>query len=125
MRNRRYYLEQMGEASATSSDEHRVVEAWHVAALDLHLNVRAPFALPDADGTPIRFIALIEHFGSRLGTVVCAFTEWQSVRRLAEGHGYFASGINLTQYRVYDRGLFVETLRDWSWRGVGPAPDWY
>jgi len=108
-----------------TSEQIHVADAWRKAATDLGLQVQAPFELSDVDGSSVQFIAMVKGFGSPRGAVVCSFTDWQSTRGLIQQHGYFASGLNLARYAQYERSLFVQTLRDWEWKGEAPAPDWY
>lgn len=108
-----------------TSEEATVAEAWRKAANDLQIVVKAPFKLVDVDGSELTLIAVVEGFGNRQGTVVCAFDSWHSVKSLVSHEGFVASGLNLKVYSNYNRQLFAETLRDWGWQGNGAPPSWY
>ena len=107
-----------------ASEAQQVARAWHEAALDLGLSITTPFILKDVDGSNVEFIALIENFASPNGVLLCGMNDWQSVHMLARRHGYYASGINLARYARYERGFFVDTLRDWGWHGLDTSPRW-
>jgi hypothetical protein len=105
-----------------------LVAAWRAAADDLGISIQAPFSL-HLSGRIITADVLVRSFGQVNGMLVCAragvFDDvFHDVSNeiVAAGYGYSVLG---SSYESYDRDLFVETLRDWSWSGPDcDCPDW-
>jgi hypothetical protein len=110
----------------------RGVQVWLEAAADLGLSVRSPYKFVEAEHA-ILCVALVEYFGSPLGTVVADLatigdlnSEVERFSRFAIMRGLYPSVINIDAYYPYQRDLMIATLCDWGWRGTeGEAPDWY
>ena len=95
-----------------------IAESWLKAAADLDIIVVAPFLFRLKVGE-YPFIALIEGFGSSKGTLICLPDEWDDLgyAEIAEGEGYFCSGLYPESYSEYERKRFIDTLEDWGWFG--------
>ena len=104
--------------------------AWREAAMDLGIEVVAPFEIVLEDGTRETFPALIKHFGRPLGTVVeMHLTDGDRFWRLsaiAAAAGYYYSQLNPEAYGSYSRPTFIDALVDWGWADPSVAPpQWY
>ncbi|TWU22370.1 hypothetical protein Pla52o_34260 [Novipirellula galeiformis] len=103
--------------------------AWRDAAVDLGIEVVAPYSLTRPEYPRLEFPALVKRFGRPHGTVVDVFSNQIGSGQLGESllqDGYFYSLINPDVYVPYERDAFVETLVDWGWfdSQLNP-PDWY
>jgi hypothetical protein len=116
----------MSVVSCERSAESEIAEAWREAAHDLGLLITTPYVLATAGEAPVRFIALIRHFGSEAGTLITTLTaDTPAVRRVANSATYFVSLLNAESYSRYDRKKFIDTLNDWRYFGADPPPPWY
>jgi hypothetical protein len=103
----------------------RLVRAWLDAAVDLAINVTAPFLLT-VGNSEIRCVALVHDFGGPNGTLVkhgqLENRAWRLLDLVIElGYGY-----SYTDAATYERHAFIDVLNDWSWaRDPANAPDWY
>lgn len=114
--------------------EHKLIaEAWRAAALDLGIEVVAPYSVA-VDGRLQEYLALVPHFGSEHGALVAlspsdeatnADAEVRALFKAAEKANYYCSLLDAEAYQRYDRKLFIETLVDWGFYGP-PAnrPAW-
>jgi hypothetical protein len=105
----------------------KIANAWSMAARDLALDIVRPFVLVEHEKR-YEFIALIKHFGSPQGTLICLPEEWDDsgFATVAENNGFYCSGLYAQSYSRYDRQHFVETLKDWGWFGdKSNMPVWY
>ncbi len=103
----------------------KVILAWRQAADDLQINVQSPFFLTIADNKTIKYDLLIEHFGSKLGTLILS-TDDMTEFNTAEEFGYYCSALNPDSYSTYERENFIETLDDWGYYGeTANKPNWY
>lgn len=109
------------------SAEEKVLAAWREAALDLGIEMTAPYSLaPPTGEAAICYIALVHGFGAPSGTLLCSADEdFDAAFDLSETYGFYASALNPRNYGCYDRSHFIATLRDWGWRSKAPAPSWY
>ncbi len=102
-----------------------VKKAWGRAGDDLNLTITFRFILRQ-ENRPYHYIVHIENFGSPLGALICALEQWREFGPVAQKHGYFCSGLNLSIYSKYNREKFIETLNDWGWFGkTEERPEWY
>lgn len=85
-------------------------EAWRRAGKDLGIRVNAPFEFHAGDGLVFICAAHILDFGSPNGAIVLGVDN-QSIRHSL---GQQWCSVCYEDYRVYDRGLFVDTLNDWG-----------
>jgi len=109
-----------------SIDRWALAAAWRTAAEELGIRVQAPFSARSPDGGLVTYVALVEDFGSGLGTLVGTVQdETEAMRAIANENGYYLSLLSPERYDRYDRIRFVETLNDWGWYGSGAAPLWY
>jgi hypothetical protein len=104
--------------------------AWREAAMELGIEVVAPFEMAMEDGTTEPFAALVKHFGCPLGTVVESYLtggdRFQKRSAIADAAGYYYSQLNPEIYGSYSRTTFIETLVDWGWAEPNvAAPGWY
>jgi hypothetical protein len=103
----------------------KVILAWRQAADDLQIKIQSPFVLTTADNRTIKYDLLIEHFGSKLGTLILS-TDDMTEFNTAEEFGYYCSGLNPDSYSTYDRTNFIDTLDDWGYYGdKSNKPNWY
>lgn len=108
----------------------RVTLAWREAAVDLGVDVVAPFEIALQGGTSERFAVLVRHFGCPLGTLIDSEltdgdTFWKR-SAICDAAGYCYSQLNPEAYNTYDRSTFIETLVDWGWAEANTAPPrWY
>jgi hypothetical protein len=103
-------------------------EVWRLAALDLDVEVIAPFEFPGAEsGEVARCVAFVAGFGSPEGTVVVGrHASTGHVRALADARGMFLSMVDEQAFEEYDRVLFIDTLNDWGWHGgEKDPPGWF
>ncbi|MFO1491559.1 MAG: hypothetical protein U1F77_15495 [Kiritimatiellia bacterium] len=105
-----------------------VQSAWRTAANELGFAFVAPFEIEDGSES-VQFHGHVRDFGSPKGAVflVCE-TFREDVDRplsVAKIKGYFHSQISADVYRIYDRDIFLEALRDWGWFGAeADRPSW-
>lgn len=96
----------------------RMQEYWR-AARKFGVGVQAPYRGTLADGTPFESDALIEGFGSPIGTVIFSFNADPEFLRQIQAAGYSYSLMR----EPSDRTAFTEAselrevLLDWEWRG--------
>jgi len=103
----------------------KVILAWRQAADDLQIKVQSPFVLTTADNRTIKYDLLIEHFGSKLGTLILS-TDDMTEFNTAEEFGYYCSALNPDSYSTYERENFIDTLDDWGYYGdTSNKPNWY
>jgi len=107
------------------SDRYRCIEAWRAAAIDLGIEVTAPFSLRDSHGDQIEFIAHVRDFGSRRGTLIWMMPEPMPTARLSHGVFHFISAVSPAMFGEYDRERFIEAREAWGWEGRGEPPNWY
>lgn len=108
--------------------DHKLIERWRRAAVDLGVRVTAPVELGGPAGVPLRCEVFIPDFGSPSGAwVVSQRTERRlrpRLRALAEGRFLCIAGPR--QPRDYSRAALIGELEDWGWFGEpGGQPDWY
>lgn len=103
--------------------------AWCDAAVDLGIDVVAPYSLTRPEYTRLELPALVKRFGRPHGTVADVFSNTIGSGQLGESllqDDYFYSLINPDVYVAYERDAFVEALVDWGWFDSQAAPrDWY
>lgn len=112
--------EQKADRAATILGVETVQEqlrrSWVDAEDDLGIEVEL---LPDA--------VLVLGFGRPAG-MLCAIREdvdgQSELQRQADSFGAGWSALG-SSYLKYDRDLFISTLNDWGWHGVGAPPTWY
>jgi hypothetical protein len=98
--------------------------AWLLAAQDLSIRVTVDDPLlVDDTGTRYPVVAIVHDFGGRRGMAVLLAYE-APLAEIAQSQGYGYT-VLAPSYETYDRDLFVDTLNDWQWRGVGEPPPWY
>jgi len=109
-------------------DRDRVAAAWLEAADDLGVRVETGGGLSDHEGRRYDFVVVLPDFGGPGGAAVLVdrpdSVHMVRLRRLAKSHGVFLSFVR-DGYESYDRDLFIVTLNDWQWHGVGDPPAWY
>ena len=110
------------------SIELEISEAWQQAAVDLGLTVHAAEAADCGEEDRVAYAVRVDDFGSPAGTV-CRYYEAPQIElyRLhawAQRVGLFVS-LLARPYSTYKRDLFLSTLDDWGWFGVGKPPGWY
>ena len=111
-------------ADGTSHDD--LSQAWREAAVDLGIEVTAPYLLLLTGQH--QCIARLEHFGSPEGMVTIALDadDREAVRDEAASRGIYVSQVNPDLYRHYQREVFIEALDDWGWYGTEvERPAWY
>lgn len=102
-----------------------VIRAWQEAALDLNLTIHTPFTFHDEKGHSIHCAVVIEHFGSKKGTIVMSMNDVNDAT-IPKKLGVFYSQVNPEIYGVYDRENFIDTLIDWGYFGTQKnKPEWY
>lgn len=103
------------------------LEVWQEAAIDLGLDVQAPFELDLQTGARIKGRLLLKDFGAENGMIVV--TDFSLVADsvdeiVAAGYGYSTLS-ELDRADSYDRSDFIEMLQDWGWSGPKAArPAW-
>lgn len=107
------------------SDHDHLVEAWRDAAIDLGIDVTAPYELTDRAGESLEFVARVHDFGARRGTLVWMMPEPLPGARLPFGLFHFISTLHPDVYGEYERERFIRMLETWGWTGQGAPPDWY
>ena len=102
------------------------IQYWKQVAVDLGIDIVAPFELTFPDGTPMVANALVRDFGAALGMV--ADDEWATVGAHAESLialGYGFSCVSLGPSKNYRCESFFEMLADWNWSGCpSQRPSW-
>lgn len=110
---------------STMANRALVAAAWRAASEDLGIRVEIGWPLSGEDGRFHECVAFIPDFGTPAGTVVfVADDNSTEVMALARERGLLHAELH-DAYQRYDRGLFVETLDDWQWHGIGEPPGWY
>jgi hypothetical protein len=103
----------------------QAIDAFRAAGRDLGVVIVAPFEL-NLDGRNYRFLAFLPHFGGPKGVVIAEMDSDRALYGVAEKAGYYISFVNADAYSKYDRGHFVDTLRDWGFYGsVEQRPHWW
>jgi hypothetical protein len=107
-----------------SGIEHRLVEQWQRAAVELNIRVTAPIELRDTAGQPFTCEAFVHDFGSTNGAVVVSPRTGRRVRaRISEELWVSGSERRLAGY---SSSHFIDQLLDWGWFGnIGAEPAWY
>ena len=100
---------------------------WQAAALDLGLQIVAPYELALPSGVRIRVPLLVKHFGGREGMLVVTdysrIADWVDEIGLA-GYG-FSTSSEPRPDEVYDRDDCIAVLADWGWTGTdSERPRW-
>jgi len=93
-----------------------LIQAWQEAAQDLGIEIVVPFVLTLKSGEEVQADLLVKDFGP---TLLATEATEEAFHRLgdqiaAEGYGtaaYFGEEL------AYDRGHFIEILKDWGWTG--------
>lgn len=101
-----------------------LVEAWRRAERELGLTFTSPWHLVSPDQRRVTYLGLVHGFGGTRGTLV-------RVLQLGEVSGdemiddeFLVAKLG-TRHSSFDRWLFVETLRQWGWRGPPQnRPEW-
>jgi hypothetical protein len=101
-----------------------LISSWEQAAIDLKIKIQAPFKLTVGD-KEIDCYLLVEHFGSKKGTVVLSTDNMDDLDE-PEKLGFYCSALNPANYSTYERDHFIDTLNDWGFFGEKEqTPDWY
>jgi hypothetical protein len=96
--------------------------AWERAAADLGLRVITEGAnVLDPSGLARPLVAFLPDFGGGMHIFeqydpLIAGVIWE------RGQGFTELS---SDYEIYDRDTFIETLCDWGWAGEGAPPSWY
>jgi len=96
--------------------------AWNRARDELGIRVRAPYKVT-IGSVPRLFAAYLPDFGSPTGCYLYPVrtlgqaTEWRQVLAWAQGEQRYVSFIRAEEYVTFDRGRFVEALKDWGYFG--------
>lgn len=94
------------------------------AAIDLGVEVVAPYCLTGDNGSQVEFIALFPSFGTSKGTLVVHFKELAKSRE-ATAQGFNISGFHPDSYSQFDRKKFLEAFNEWGWQGESwKRPKW-
>ena len=104
------------------------VEAWLEASSDLGIEVIHPFTFQSTTGEFITIVGVyLPDFGSVKGTLLTCRFDSDEVYDLLDKDktGFHQSGLNPNSYEPYNRDVYVETLNDWGWYGLGKPPHWY
>jgi hypothetical protein len=105
--------------------ERAVAEAWLIAAHELGVRVIVPVTLRGIGTSDVETPALVHDFGGPSGMVGLVLGEPSESIASYSGTEYRVSSV-APHYRLYRRGLFVETLNDWGYFGsTASRPDWY
>jgi hypothetical protein len=104
------------------------IQAWRAAAVDLGIDVVAPFAL-SVNGRELRCFALVKGFGRSNGILLVGAEseQWkEGGDRPIFDLGYGVIHVWGETYAEYDRSSFIDALNDLGWKGdPDAAPDWY
>lgn len=92
------------------------IGAWQTAARELSIEVIAPFTFHGEHGEH-QCVAWIPHFYPKGVLVAPLDSNNKALKKDAEVAGYACSFINAEVYRRFDRGLFIDTLKDWGFYG--------
>lgn len=112
-----------------TSDMNKLTDAWETASRELAIKASMPFSF-EVDGRLHRCVAWLPDFGGKGGMVVVAicppdFERDPNLFSDAKTAGYYASAINLEEYRDFDRERYIEMLQDWGFFGPPEArPAW-
>jgi hypothetical protein len=102
------------------------IQFWKQAAIDLGIDIVAPFELTFPDGTRMVANALVKNFGAALGMV--ADDDWTTIGPHAEtliALGYGFSCVSIGPAKNYKRASTLCMLADWSWSGnPDERPNW-
>jgi len=106
----------------------RVAAAWRQAADDLGVRGETEESLSDSEGRQEGCAVVLPDFGGPGGAAVLIDdpipVRLLTLRRAASNHGLFISFVS-DEFETYDRDLFIRTLNDWQWHGMGDPPPWY
>lgn len=100
---------------------------WKRAAVDLGIDVIAPFEAQFSDGSLLKVSALVKDFGAARGMLVAA--DFQVLKpytdKIVEAGYGFSSNLG-SGPDEYDRDYMIEVLEDWGWSGgsARKRPDW-
>ncbi len=97
----------------------RLLEKWSEAARDLGLDIQFPFTLVLDCGAHIGARLLLKNFGFVNGMIIV--TDFEPIRDFADeivaaGYG-FSTLSEPSAGDLYNREVFIEILRDWTWSG--------
>ena len=107
-----------------AKDYERFIDSWKIAANDLNIRIHTQFVIKINDTQDFKCPVFIEHFGSKLGTVIFSINDRLDFKLLKES-GY-CSALNPASYSNYKRDLFIDTLNDWGFFGdQSNKPEWY
>jgi hypothetical protein len=105
--------------------ETKVVAAWKEAAADLGIQFTSPFVVTSPDGRSHEHLGLVHRFGRQEGTIIRVLHEPSEKSPHPAGDAYYFSILG-SDYRRYERQLFIDTLDDWQFFGPAPErPAWY
>jgi hypothetical protein len=103
----------------------RFIDSWKVAANDLNIKIHTQFVIKLSGTQEFKCPVFIEHFGSKLGTVIFSINDRFDFKTLKESE-YYYSALNPSSYSTYNRELFIDTLNDWGFFGdQSDKPEWY
>ncbi|MCW4439924.1 hypothetical protein [Vibrio splendidus] len=103
----------------------RPQQAWLDASKDLGIEFISPFKFLGTDDREYEVTGLLPQFGCQNGTLVTSRKDDdESVFESEKLVGYYSSGLNPASYDQYNRGRFIETLKDWGWISGDPEPEW-
>jgi hypothetical protein len=96
-------------------------EAWRQAAADLGFALTMPYAWLTPDSRAMNYIGLVRGFGRRRGVLlrIMSLGEFPGLTPLDDDHLVLKMGSTFVRY---DRDLWLATLRDWGWAGMGECP---
>ncbi len=103
------------------------LEKWSKAARDLGLDIQFPFTLVLDCGAHIEARLLLKNFGFENGMIIV--TDFEPIRDFADeivaaGYG-FSTLSEPSAGDLYNREVFIEMLRDWTWSGPEALrPEW-
>lgn len=104
-----------------------LLRIWTTAAMDLGLEIKAPYVIAVAPNTVLIAEFLLKNFGGPKGILI--FTDidlvWQHKDELAKlPYGYSVLQVP-NDDDVYEREEFIEMLSDWTWTGDSAMrPKW-
>jgi hypothetical protein len=108
-----------------AKDYERFIDSWKIAADDLNITIHTQFVIRLNAKQEIKCPVFIEHFGSKLGTIIFSIHERFDFKSLKESE-YFFSALNPSTYSTYNRNLFTDTLNDLGFYGdQSKIPEWY